>query len=84
MRDRKGINQDERGDKEELGELEIRTVIRIYYMKKESVFNKREKKNFTMAATLCSTKQRPSEIRYLGDGRPYTVNFDNEFSKVSR
>ena len=42
MRHRKGIDLDERGDREELGRVKGgETRRRIYYVKIESIFNKR-------------------------------------------
>jgi hypothetical protein len=45
MRHRKGIDLDERGDREELGRVKGgETRRRIYYVKIESIFNKRGKR----------------------------------------
>jgi hypothetical protein len=45
MRDRKEVTPDGMGGEEELGGAEGReTVIRIYCMRKESIFNKRMEK----------------------------------------
>lgn len=42
MRDRKGVDSDSRGGKEDLGAIEGgETVIKIYCMKKESISDKR-------------------------------------------
>jgi hypothetical protein len=43
MRDRKGVDPNRRGSKEELGGVEGgETIFRIYYMRKKSIFNRRE------------------------------------------
>lgn len=44
MRDRKGVDLDGRGGGEELGEEGRETIVRIYYMREKSIFNKRAKK----------------------------------------
>ena len=44
MRDRKGVDPDRRGGEEVLGGVKGgETVIRIYRMRKESIFNQRNK-----------------------------------------
>jgi len=44
MRDRKGVDPERRGGGEDLGGVKGgETVIRIYRMRKESIFNKRNK-----------------------------------------
>ena len=44
MRDRNEVNLDMRGDSKELGAIKgVKTVARIYYVKKESIFNKLKK-----------------------------------------
>ena len=43
MRDRKGVDPDGKGDGEELGGVGRETVIRLYCMRKESIFNKKGK-----------------------------------------
>ena len=43
MRDRKGVDLEGRRGGEDLGRVEgEETIIRIYYMRKESIFNKRK------------------------------------------
>lgn len=45
MKARKGVDPDRRGGKEELGVEGEKTVVRIYCIRKESIFNQRGKIN---------------------------------------